>query len=319
MSKPRVLVTRRWPEEAEAALLDRFDPHLNNDDTPLSQNMLRQALSNYDAVLATVTDRIDDWVLAATPLRTRIIANYGVGVSHIDLAAAAQRGIAVTNTPDVLTDATAELAITLMLMAARRAGEGERQVRAGLWTGWRPTHLVGTQVTAKTLGVIGLGRIGRAVARRARAGFDMEVIYFNRSPVPDLPWARACSSIDELLVQADFVTLHVPGGRENRHLLDERRLRLMKPGAILVNTSRGEVVDEGALATALSSGVIAAAGLDVYGAEPAVDDRLVALENVVLLPHLGSATAEARLGMGLRVVANLEAFFAGRPPPDRVA
>ncbi|HKX76433.1 MAG TPA: D-glycerate dehydrogenase [Acidimicrobiia bacterium] len=319
MTKPRVFLTRRWPEPAEAALAERFDVTCNEDDRPLSPEQLKAALVDHDALLPTVVDSIDTETLAAVPLRARIIANYGVGVSHINLSAARERGIVVTNTPDVLTSSTAELAITLMLMAARRAGEGERQLRAGAWSGWRPTHLIGRQVTGKTLGVIGMGRIGRAVARRAAAGFDMEVIYFNRHPVSPSDLGRASATIEEVLEQADFLSLHVPGGEENRHLLDEKRLSLMKPGAVLINTSRGEVVNEAALAVALASGKIAAAGLDVYEAEPQVHPGLLQLENVVLLPHLGSATLEARVGMGMRVIANLEAFFAGDDPPDRVA
>ncbi|MFP6744963.1 MAG: NAD(P)-dependent oxidoreductase, partial [Alphaproteobacteria bacterium] len=219
-----------------------------------------------------------------------------------------------------LTDATADLAMTLMLMAARRAGEGERHVRAGDWAGWRPTHMIGRQVTGKTLGIIGFGRIGQAVARRARDGFGMTVLYFTPSPVADeaATGAKACSSVEDLLARSDFVSLHCPGGAATKHLINRDRLATMKPGAILVNTARGDVVDEAALAEALAAGPIAAAGLDVYEAEPRINPALLALENLVLLPHLGSATAETRTAMGMKMIDNAVAFFAGETPPDRV-
>ncbi len=228
--------------------------------------------------------------------RAKIIANYGVGFSHIDVAACARGGILVTNTPDVLTDATADLAITLILMAARRAGEGEREVRAGNWTGWRPTHMIGTQVTGKTLGIIGFGRIGKAVARKAHHGFGMRILYHTRHPEDDQTEAELnasyCSDVADLLRQSDFVSLHCPGGAATRHLIDQAMLDWMKPTAFLINTARGEVVDEAALISALQSRAIAGAGLDVYEQEPRVPEALRSLENVVLLPHLGSATAE---------------------------
>ena len=323
MPRPRILVTRRWPDAVERRLCALFDTTLNADDHRLSADELRAALRDYDAVLPTVSDRLDAGVLAVDAPRARILANYGVGYSHIDLDAARERGLVVTNTPGVLTDCTADLALTLMLMVARRAGEGERELRAGRWSGWRPTHLVGTRLTGKTLGIIGMGRIGIAVARRAQHGFGMQVVFFNRSPVAAEALAGLQATrlerVEDVLAQADFVSLHCPGGGANRHLIDAARLAVMKPGAFLINTARGDVVDEAALAAALQHGRLAGAGLDVFEAEPQIHPGLLALENVVLLPHLGSATRETREAMGMRVVENLVAFFDGRRPPDQVS
>ena len=323
MTRPRVLVTRAWPETVEAELARRFDVTLNPADAALAPERIRAALGEYDAILPTVTDRLGAEMFDRPGIRTRIFANYGVGFAHIDTAAAAARGIAVTNTPDVLSDCTADLAMTLLLMAARRAGEGERELRAGNWTGWRPTHMIGTKVSGKTLGIIGFGRIGQAMAARAKGGFGMRVLVQNRSAlapeVLETHGAGQVASIEALLPECDFVSLHCPGGAENRNLLDARRLALMRPGAILVNTARGEVVDEAALAAALHAGRLGGAGLDVYAGEPRVPDALLTAPNTVLLPHLGSATRETREAMGMRVIANLDDFFAGRPPHDRVA
>ena len=323
MPRPRILVTRRWPEAVERRLCELFDTTLNTDDHRLSADELRAALRDFDAVLPTVSDRLDASVLSVDAPRARILANYGVGYSHIDIDAARACGLVVTNTPGVLTDCTADLALTLMLMVARRAGEGEREVRAGQWTGWRPTHLVGTRLSGKTLGIIGMGRIAIAVARRAQHGFGMKVVYFNRSPVAPAQLAgldaTACARIEDVLAQADFVSLHCPGGGANRHLIDAARLAAMQPHAFLINTARGDVVDEAALVDALQHGRIAGAGLDVYENEPQLHPGLLALENVVLLPHLGSATRETREAMGMRVVDNLVAFFAGKRPPDQVS
>ncbi len=321
MHRPRVIVTRRWPDEVERRIAAAFDAEFNPDDRPLTPTELRAALARADALLCTVTDRLDAELLAATPRRVRLLANIGVGFNHIDLGAAHGLGITVSNTPDVLTDCTADLAITLLLMAARRAGEGERLVRSGAWHGWAPTQLLGTCVAGKTLGLIGLGRIGKAVARRAHHGFRMRVIFHNRSALPPdelaALGAEPCASIDAVLAQADFVSLHCPGGQGP--VLDAARLARMKPSAFLINTARGDVVDEAALIDALQRGTIAGAGLDVYAAEPDVPAALRALDNVVLLPHLGSATRETRTAMGLRALENAEAFFAGREPPDRVS
>jgi lactate dehydrogenase-like 2-hydroxyacid dehydrogenase len=276
-----------------------------------------------DALLCTVTDHVPADLFDTPDRRVRIVASFGVGVNNIDLAAARAHGVVVTNTPDVLTEDTADLAILLMLMVLRRAGEGERHLRAGAWTGWRPTHMLGTRLTGKTLGIVGMGRIGRAVARRASAGFAMPVLYHNRRRL-SLDEERAVGatwrpSVDELLAESDVLSLHCPSTAETRGLIDADRLARMRPGAVLINTARGDVVDEAALADAVRRGVIAGAGLDVYEREPTVHPALLPLENVVLLPHLGSATAETREAMGVRAIENLAAFFRGEPPPDRVA
>jgi lactate dehydrogenase-like 2-hydroxyacid dehydrogenase len=322
MSKPKVIVTRRWPAAAEARLKQLFDVELNETDMPMSQEQLKQALRRADAVLPTVTDALDAEVLSAEPLRAKILGNFGVGFNHIDLAAARARGIAVTNTPDVLTDCTADIAMTLMLIVARRAGEGERQVRAGQWTGWRPTHMLGSKVTGKTLGLIGFGRIARAMAKKAHHGFDMEIIFFDPFP----PSEEVCrslgatprASIEEVLRSADFVALHCPGSKENHHLIDAARLAMMKPTAYLINSARGDVVDNRALIQALRNKTIAGAGLDVFEGEPNLDPGFLELQNAVLLPHLGSATEETRVAMGMRVIENVSAFFAGARPRDLV-
>ncbi|MGF6176497.1 2-hydroxyacid dehydrogenase [Ensifer sp. 4252] len=322
-SKPRILVTRRWPEAVERVLAERFDVVLNEKDVPMSADQLAQALRDFDAVLPTVSDRLPSSLFDGGGIRAKILGNYGVGYNHIDVAAAKAANIVVTNTPGVLTDCTADIAMTLLLSVARRAGEGERQIRAGEWTGWRPTHMVGSKVTGKTLGIIGFGRIGKAVAKRCHFGFDMEVVFYNRSRVDVAEaaryGARQLDTVDDVLEVADFVSLHCPGGGENRHLINAERLAMMKKGAYLVNTARGDVVDESALIEALKNGVIKGAGLDVFEAEPNVPEGLRALENVVLLPHLGSATEETRVAMGMKVVDNITAFFDGREPPDRVA
>ncbi len=251
MTRPRILVTRRWPQAVETKMAEVFDLTLNTSDRPLTEPELKDALGQYDAVLPTVTDRLPAAVFDRASTRTRILANYGVGFAHIDTAAAKDRGIAVTNTPDVLSECTADIAMTLLLMVARRAGEGERELREGRWTGWRPTHLIGTKVSGATLGIIGFGRIGQAMAQRAHFGFGMKILVQNRSPVPAEVLARynatQVPSIEDLLPQCDFVSLHCPGGAANRHLINARRLDLMKPTAFLINTARGEVVDEHAL------------------------------------------------------------------------
>ena len=320
--RPTVVVTRKIPPGAEAELTTLFDARLNQDDKPLDAEGLKQALRSADALLPTVTDKLTADVLSAEPLRVRIIANFGVGFNNIDIEAAKRRGITVTNTPDVLTDDTADIAVTLLLMVARRAGEGERQVRAGGWSGWRPTHMLGTKVSGKVLGLVGMGRIAKAVARRAHHGFGMRVVFHD--PYPPKPeeaaalGAEQLGSIDAVLRVADFVSLHCPAMPETRHLMNAARLATMKRSAFLINTARGDVVDEAALVAALQAGTIAGAGLDVYEREPAVPPELLRMENVVLFPHLGSATAETRLAMGLRALENLKLFFAGQPVRDRV-
>jgi lactate dehydrogenase-like 2-hydroxyacid dehydrogenase len=324
MPTPKVLLTRRWPSEVEHYLSQRYDLTVNDQDTPMDAPALRAALASNDAVCPTVTDKLTADILSAASAGTlKILGNYGVGFSHIDITACQRLGITVTNTPDILTDATAELAITLMLMSARRTGEGERQVRANQWPGWAPTRMIGSGVTGKTLGLIGFGRIGQSTAQKAHHGFGMKVLYYSRKratpEVESRTGSQHCANLDDLLENSDFVSLHCPGGAETRHLLDAARLDRMKRSAFLINTARGEVVDESALAEALRNRVIAGAGLDVYEHEPRVPDAFRGLENVVLLPHLGSATLETRVAMGMRVAENLERFFAGLEPGDRVA
>jgi len=324
MQRPRLLITRRLPEEVHARLRKNYDVTENTDDAPLTREALAQALRKFDAVVPTITDRLDADVLkSAEPFRTRVIANFGAGVEHIDLEAARRANIVVTNTPGALTEATAEVAVLLMLMAARRAGEGERLLRAGRWSGWAPTQLLGQDLRGKTLGLVGFGRIARETARRARALLDVRVAYHSRSRASALDeetlGATYHDSLESLLGASDIVSLHCPGGAATRHLLNRQALGRMKASAILINTARGSVVDERALVDALKDGVIAAAGLDVYEGEPVVHPALLGLENVVLLPHLGSATLQTRTAMGMRAAENLDAFFSGNPPPNRVA
>ena len=322
MAKPKVVVTRRWPMPVEARLTELFDARLNADDHRMDTGELQDALRAADALLPTVTDRISAEVLGASPRRARIIGSFGVGFNHVDIDAAKAAGLTVTNTPEVLTDCTADIAMTLLLMIARRAGEGERLVRAKAWAGWGPTHMMGAKVTGKTLGLIGLGRIGRALAKRAHFGFDMSIVFYDPFPPAQAEiyalGAEQCGSVDELLARADFVSLHCPATAETRHLMNAERLAQMKPGAYLVNSSRGDVIDEAALAHALANGVIAGAALDVFEAEPKVTEALLSMDNVVMFPHLGSASLETRVAMGLRVIDNLTAFFAGETPPDKV-
>jgi lactate dehydrogenase-like 2-hydroxyacid dehydrogenase len=318
----RVLVTRRWPAEVERALQDRFEVVLNDADRPLGGAELAHAMGEFDVLCPTVSDKIDAAVIAGGD-RVKLIANYGVGFDHIDLAAAKAKAIAVSNTPGVLTDATADIAMTLLLMSARRAGEGERELRAGKWSGWRPTHLVGSALKGKVLGLVGMGRIAVATARRAKHGFGMRIAYFGRRECDPAVAAELEAAffpdLSDLLGAADFVSLHVPGGAETANLIDAQALAAMKPGGYLINTARGGIVDHDALAAALKSGRLAGAGLDVYPREPQVPEALVTLENVVLLPHLGSATAETRIAMGMKALANVEAFAKGAPLPDRIA
>lgn len=321
--RPRILLTRRWPDAVEQRAAARFEVTLNRDDRPLSEAELGAAMRTHDALCPTITDRVTAAVLGVSDRRVGIVASYGVGYEHIDLAAARAAGVRVTNTPGVLTDATADLALTLILMTARRSGEGERELRAGAWTGWRPTHLLGHSLKGKRLGLVGFGRIAQATAERARFGFGMEIAYYARHPAPadiaDRLDARFVPDLGDLLGSADFVSLHVPGGAETRHMIDGAALAQMRTDAILINTARGDVVDEAALIAALQERRIAGAGLDVFAGEPNVSPALRAIDNAVLLPHLGSATRETREAMGLRVLANLEAWFDGKPTPDTVA
>lgn len=315
----RILVTRRWPTGVERALQQGFDVVLNDGDTPLSQADLARAMDAFDVLAPTVSDRIDADVIAGGD-RCRLIANYGVGFDHIDLEATRTKGIVVTNTPGVLTDATADLAMTLILMTARRASEGERELRSGRWSGWRPTHLIGSALRGKVLGIVGFGRIGQATAARAHRGFGMKIAYFARAPKDGAAAldAEFCPALPDLLAKSDFVSLHVAGGTETTNLIDTAALSTMRPGSYLINTARGGVVDHDALARALESGHLAGAGLDVYPEEPRIPEALLRLKNVALLPHLGSATAQAREAMGMRALANIEAFAKGESLPDIV-
>ena len=322
MSKPRVVVSRKWPQEVERKMRELFDVQLNEEDIPMSVSQMHEALRTADAFCPTVSDNVSAEVLSVDNLKAGIIGSYGVGFNHIDLEAARQRDLVVTNTPEVLTDCTADIAMTLMLMAARRAGEGERHVRNKEWTGWRPTHMMGTKVTGKILGLIGMGRIARAMAHKAHHGFGMKITFTDPYPPPaeliSSLQAEPRDSAEDVLREADFVSLHCPGGKETYHLINRERLAIMKQGAFLINSARGDVIDQVALVEALKNGAIAGAGLDVFEGEPAVPDELLSLDNVVLFPHLGSASRETRVAMGMRVVENLEAFFNGKPPRDRV-
>ena len=300
----------------------RFETVLNEPDRPLSSAELAQAMADFDVICPSVCDRIDGAVLAGGD-RVRLLANFGVGYDHIDVGAAKARGVAVTNTPGVLTDATADIALTLLLMSARRAGEGERELRAGRWDGWRPIHMLGASLHGKTLGLVGFGRIGIATARRARHGFSMNIAYYARreaeAAVAEELEATFYPDLAGLLAASDFVSLHVPGGVETEGMIGADAIAAMKPGAHLINTARGSVVDHAALAKALRDGHLGGAGLDVYPAEPQVPAELLEIDNVVLLPHLGSATVETRTAMGEKAMANVEAFAAGAPLPDPVA
>ncbi len=317
----RIFQTRRWPCAAEDRL-DRLGFVVRTKtDGQLNQAELRQALESSNIFCPTVSDRIDADLLEGLDLRGKLIANYGAGVSHIDTKVAHSAGAVITNTPDILTEATAEIALSLMLATARRTGEGERELRAGNWSGWRPMHMLGRCVTGKTLGLVGYGRIAQALARKAHFGLDMNILVWNRSAIAtdslDALNARQLD-LEALLGHCDFVSLHIPGGPATRHLFSEDRLAQVKPGAILINTARGEIIDETALVAALDGGPLAGAGLDVFENEPEIAPALQRRENVVLLPHLGSATLETRTAMGLRVAENITAWLNSKTPRDLV-
>jgi lactate dehydrogenase-like 2-hydroxyacid dehydrogenase len=318
--RPVVLVTRKLPQAVEDRLRRDYEPRLNPDDRLYTSDDLIERAAGADAILPCHTERLTAEVIARLSKSVRAIANFSVGVDHVDLAAAKARGIIVTNTPDVLADATAELTILLMLAAARRAGEGERLVRSGQWNTWSPSFMVGIQVTGKRLGIIGMGRVGQVTARRAR-GFAMTIHYHNRRRLPPELEAGATyhATPEALLPHGDFLALHCPATPETRRLLDARRIALLPDGAIVVNAARGSVIDEAALIAALKSGKLAAAGLDVYDNEPHINPAFREVPNVFLLPHVGSATRETRDAMGFRALDNLDAIFAGRDPRDRVA
>ena len=322
-SGPRIVLSRRWPARVESLLARDYDLRRNAPDQPMDAAAMRRALRECDAFCPTVTDRVDAGVLGVSGRRARILANYGVGFEHIDLAAARHAGIVVTNTPDVLTDCTADLTLALILAAARSVARGDRLVRAGGWDGWSPASISGNRVSGKVLGLVGFGRIGKAVAHRAARGFGMRVLAYTPRP-PDGEGARSrgveiCGGLDELLGRSDIVSLHCPVTPDTVNMIGPAQFARMRRGAILINTARGALVDEQALVEALRSGRLAGAGLDVYAREPEVPEALRRMEQVVLLPHLGSATVETREAMGLRVKKNLDCFFAGEEPPDRVA
>ena len=314
----KLLITRRLPDRVLDAARARFDVTLRDRTEVLDAAELRTALRDYDAVLPTLGDRFQPDVFADVPTpRAGILANFGVGYNHIDAVAAKARGIAVTNTPGAVTDATADIALTLILMTARRAGEGERVLRRGAWTGWGPVQMLGMHVTGRTVGIIGMGRIGKAIARRCHHGFGMQVLFHNRSAVPD-PGVPARQVPMAEALKADIVVVAVPGSAETHHLLNAAAFGQMRKDALFINISRGDVVDETALIAALQSGQIAGAGLDVYEFEPKVPAEFLTMENVTLLPHLGTAALEVRENMGLMAVANLVAWSEGRPLPNAV-
>lgn len=313
----KLLITRPLPDPVMQAARARFEVTARASTLPLDATELRAALTDYDVVLPTLGDLFSAEVFADVPAaRAKLLANFGVGFNHIDTKAAAARGIAVTNTPGAVTDATADVALTLLLMTARRAGEGERMLRKGAWQGWHPVQMLGAAVSGKTVGIIGMGRIGRAIAQRCHHGFGMRVIYHNRSATEAGVPAQQVA-LPEVLA-ADFVVIAVPGGPATRHLINAEALAQMARHGILINIARGDVVDEAALAAALQAGQIAGAGLDVYEHEPRITPALLGMENVTLLPHLGTAVLETRTAMGLMAVANLTAFLDGQPLPNRV-
>ncbi|MBP2314057.1 2-hydroxyacid dehydrogenase [Azospirillum soli] len=318
-SRPVLVLTRHLPDAVEARAARDYDARLNPEDKALSGTDIAARAQGADGVLCSAGDRLDADAIKALPDSVRILATFSVGTDHIDLNAAKARGLVVTNTPDVLTDATADIALLLMLGAARRASEGERMIRAGAWTGWTPTQLLGTHLGGKRLGIIGMGRIGQAVARRARA-FGMTIHYSNRKRLPAELEEGAVFHADPeaMLAVSDVLSLHFPATPETRHWLNAARIEKLPPGAVVVNTARGTVVDDEALIAALKTGRIAAAGLDVFENEPNLHPGYRGLENAFLLPHLGSATVETRNAMGFKALDNLDAFFAGAEPPDRV-
>ncbi|WP_375256082.1 2-hydroxyacid dehydrogenase [Yoonia sp.] len=313
----KLLITRQLPEANLATARTRYDVTVRRETVGLTVAEAQAALAAYDAILVTLGDQFTEEAFSGN-LRCGVLANFGVGYNHIDADAAAKAGVAVSNTPDVVTDATADIGMTLILSACRRAGEGERLVRADKWTGWEPTQMLGTHVTGKTVGIVGMGRIGQAVARRCHYGFEMPVLYFNRSQKSVEFPARQMDSLQSLMAQADIIVVTVPGGGANTALIDVDALAAMKPTGIFVNIARGDVVDEPALIKALANRQIGGAGLDVYAKEPRVPDALRALENVVLLPHLGTAALEVREAMGQMALDNIFAWDDGRPLPQAV-
>ena len=320
-TKPLVIITRRLPDVIETRMMELFDCRLRDDDAPMTQAELVQAAQDCDVLVPTVTDRIDAAILSQADPRLKLVASFGTGVDHIDLKSARERGITVTNTPGVLTEDTADMTMAMMLALPRRLSEGERLVRAGLWKGWGPTSMLGQRIWGKRLGIIGMGRIGQAVARRAR-GFGLAIHYHNRRRVhPDIEAeleATYWESLDQMLSRMDIVSIHCPHTPATYHLLSARRLKLLPSHAYIVNTSRGEVIDENALARLIEAGEIAGAALDVFEHEPAINPKFLKMENVVLLPHMGSSTIEGRIAMGEKVIISIKTFADGHTPPDRV-
>ncbi len=319
--KPKVIVTRKLPDSVETRMRELFDTELNVTDEPMSRKQLIEAIGRCDVLAPTITDKLDAALLAKVGEKLKLIANFGAGVDHIDVAAANAAGLLVTNTPGVLTDDTADLTLTLILATLRRVIEGANALQAGEFTGWAPTWMLGRRLSGKRLGIIGMGRIGTAVARRAKA-FGVQIHYHNRKPVSHLVSeeleATYWDSLDQMLARMDIITVHSPHTPATFHLLSGRRLKLLQPHAIVINTARGGIIDEAALADLLASGAIAGAGLDVFEMEPRINPKLLKLPNAVLLPHMGSATVEARVDMGEKVIINIKTWMDGHRPPDRV-
>jgi len=319
--KPKVIVTRKLPDPVETRMRELFDTELNLTDAPLTRAQLADAVARADVLAPTITDKIDEALLAKAGPKLKLIANFGVGIEHVDVVAANARGITVTNTPGVLTEDTADLTLALIMAVARRIVEGANLTQAGSFTGWTPTWMMGHRVTGKRLGIIGMGRIGQAVARRARA-FGLQIHYHNRKPVsPRIAeelGATYWDSLDQMLARMDIISVHSPHTPATYHLLSARRLKLLQPHAILINTARGEIIDETALAELLKAGAIAGAGLDVFEFEPRINPKLLNLPNTVLLPHMGSSTLEGRIDMGEKVIINIRTWMDGHKPPDRV-
>ena len=319
--KARIAVTRKLPAIVETRLGEIFDSKFNLDDTPFSESQLIRAVNWADILVPTVTDQVNAKVINAAGPNLKLIANFGVGVNHIDLEAAEAKGIQVSNTPDVLTEDTADLAMALIIMASRRLGEGERMVRAGDWTGWTPTQLMGNRVSGRSLGIIGMGRIGQALAKRAR-GFGMSIHYHNRKrlnlKIERELKAKYWESLDGMIANMEIISINTPLTPSTANMLNAERLKRMQPNSVLINASRGGLIDEEALIENLKTGRITAAALDVFDGEPSINPMFMELENVVLLPHLGSATLEGRIAMGEKVILNAKQFTEGYPPPDKL-
>ncbi|UUL82765.1 2-hydroxyacid dehydrogenase [Sphingomonas qomolangmaensis] len=320
-ARPKVIVTRALPDGASDRMIELFDTVLNRDDVPMPRAALAAAMADCDVLVPTVTDSIDGALIAGAGPRLKLIANYGAGVNHIDLKAARARGILVTNTPGVLTEDTADMTMALIVGVPRRLAEGEKLVRSGAWTGWSPTAMLGHRIGGKTLGIVGMGRIGQAVAARARA-FGLTIHYHNRHRLPGVLEAQLGATwhaeLDEMLEAIDILTIHTPRNADSENLIDARRIGLLRPHVYVINASRGGILDEEALVDALEAGRLAGAGLDVWKHEPAIDPRLLALPNVVMTPHMGSATFEGRAATGAKVIANIRVWADGHRPPDQV-